>query len=514
MALVRYARSKAIRRTSAKAWDSTRVSAHREPLEAKLISTASDILGDALSPEKYLLSHATIVCSVDTENAPNCRLGSIKDGDFTINRPYPDYHVTPATEKYANNNNDAWERKLLLKSYRTFIGADNFFEHVQIPELSKGKVIDAIPRDVGDSVYIDILIATALKHAELIDDIRSGRIRTLSMGCHIDASCCSRCGHVGADETELCTHVRHCKGSRYHDSNGVLRKVVELCGHHSVDPTGGVRFNDASWVKVPAFTGAVMRNILDPGDVSQDMVRRASDLLSSSHRRLDLEAMMSMSKAATLTSMIRLAAETDIDEEPAEPPADPAEDPAGGGEEGAGGEEAGGGDEPTEDELADAFGGGGGDTGVEEDDVDKAVGDLVKWMADAAKAKIKEKMTPKREESPTAANSTRMNDSVIHQASVRSVVNRAYNRGLHVLASVGRTDAEAINMIMIHDRAYGVASPDHVYRAAVLVGPMNRYGSVREYAAACAAVMKRKPTERELAVLIRIGRLVSGRGRK
>lgn len=58
-------------------------------------------------------------------------------------------------------------------------------EHVQIPELSKGKIIDAVARDLGDTVYIDILVATDRKHKDLIADIESGKISTLSMGCFI-----------------------------------------------------------------------------------------------------------------------------------------------------------------------------------------------------------------------------------------------------------------------------------------------------------------------------------------
>ena len=83
----------------------------------------------------------------------------------------------------AVHNCDSWDRPLLLSTYRTFIGASHFLEHIQLPELSKGFIVDAIARDVGHSVYIDILVATDKKHEQLISDILSGRLNALSMGC-------------------------------------------------------------------------------------------------------------------------------------------------------------------------------------------------------------------------------------------------------------------------------------------------------------------------------------------
>ncbi len=58
-------------------------------------------------------------------------------------------------------------------------------EHIQLPALSKGFIVDAIARDLGKSVYVDILVATDRKHRKLIQDILSGSINALSMGCHV-----------------------------------------------------------------------------------------------------------------------------------------------------------------------------------------------------------------------------------------------------------------------------------------------------------------------------------------
>lgn len=85
----------------------------------------------------------------------------------------------------AVHNSDAWERKLLLACFRTFIGGENYVEHIQIPEMSKGKIIDAAARDVGDSIYVDLLIATNRRHKPLVAAITSKQLSTLSMGCFL-----------------------------------------------------------------------------------------------------------------------------------------------------------------------------------------------------------------------------------------------------------------------------------------------------------------------------------------
>jgi len=182
------------------------------------------------SPAKYLLTHCTIIASVDVDEVSNVKTGSsVTEGNRTIKRLWNDYYITPETSKFINQNGDSWDRQTLLNTYRTFIGAENYVEHVQIPELSKGKIIDAVARDLGDTVYIDILVATDRKHASLIQDIESGKMNAMSMGCSIQFSRCSKCGNVAADDTELCEHVRYEKGNTFVDESGKKRIVAELC---------------------------------------------------------------------------------------------------------------------------------------------------------------------------------------------------------------------------------------------------------------------------------------------
>lgn len=224
------------------------------------MKTAKSIIAK-FSPDKYLLSHCTIIASVDVE------LANPKD-------PKTDFFIHPEFSKFVNNNGDAWTKGVLKNAYKTFVGGENYLEHVQIPELSKGKIIDAAPREIvigkdknGKELtthYIDILVATDRKHDDLIRKIESKELNSLSMGCLIKYSICSKCGKRAVDETEACEHVRFQKNNMFFDDNGIQRKIAELCGHES-EPDS-VKFIEASWVRQPAFTGAVLRSFVEPSE--------------------------------------------------------------------------------------------------------------------------------------------------------------------------------------------------------------------------------------------------------
>jgi hypothetical protein len=163
-------------------WDTVRRASKAAP--AFDVRHGAKIVLQQYEPKDFLLSHCTIIASVKTEKSPAPLGKHVVDG-FQIERKYADWLITPETSKYVNNNNDAWETNLLMACYRTFIGGENYVEHIQIPEMSKGKIIDAAARDIGDSIYIDILVATQRRHRSLISAITSGQLQTLSMGCFL-----------------------------------------------------------------------------------------------------------------------------------------------------------------------------------------------------------------------------------------------------------------------------------------------------------------------------------------
>ena len=206
----------------------------------------SKIAASGIDLRRYLLTHATIIASVMTE-------------------PGEDWLIKPECSFMVNNNNDAWTNGVLKLSYKTFQGAFNFLEHYQNSKASKGYIVDAILRkiDLGDSgvwvYYGDILVATDLKHKQLVADIQSKKIRYLSMGCVTDMITCSYCGAHNGGEGVACSHLANSKGRFLSDRDGIPRRVCELCGHVSL-PGGGVKFVEASWVAQPAFPGATTRS--------------------------------------------------------------------------------------------------------------------------------------------------------------------------------------------------------------------------------------------------------------
>lgn len=439
-------------------------------------------------PAKYMLSHATIVASVDVENASAPLGRNFVDG-FEINRQYPEYYVTPETSLYINNNHDAFERKLLLASFKSFIGAQSYVEHIQIPELSKGRIIDAAARDVGGSIYIDILIANDLKHAPLIRAIKSGKLGTLSMGCSTTSTTCTKCGNVAEDETNLCSCIRYFKGSEFIDEMGVKRKVAELCGHFS-DPNS-VRFIEASWVANPAFKGAVLRNILTASEL-----RTVGEKM---HLAFNME-----SPVVDPNTMSKAARQTRAQEQQFTP--DDTIDPS------------------TESTP---------DGGEQKDPVQKAVSDLTDLIRNQALEQVRKEIDKTDAKSVQDSNPNKQNESLIRSAmqhsewrkiakAVVSFVGKSQARKvLHALIlhkqggwsqvrTAGFTSKEMLAVSRVLDlmtKKSSIAGEKRIYRTVLSVGGTGPYEDVETYLAACRQVLGRAVTGNEAARLLEKGRL-------
>lgn len=217
----------------------------------------------------YLFTHNSIVCSVEVE-----------ENGYTIKKP---------CEELINANGNAWKNEVLLNCFKTFIGGENYQEHVQIAELSKGKILDAVIRPVvhtnrygSANIYVvDILVATNRKHTALIQRIESGELSTLSMGCVANYCQCSICGKVFGDNGKECKHIQYNLGSNIKCEDGVTRKVAELCG--ACDDKGNYiedscQFIEASWVEHPAFAGAVVNYFIETDEEREVRESSINDL--------------------------------------------------------------------------------------------------------------------------------------------------------------------------------------------------------------------------------------------
>lgn len=420
-----------------------------------LVHQAESIFGQKFDPSQYLLSHCTIVASVDVDDVANVKLGSVQEGGKTINRKYSNYYITPETSKYVNNNGDSWSREVLMKSYKTFIGSHNFQEHVQIEDLSKGRIIDAVARDVGESIYIDILVATDRKHTQLVQDIESGKMATLSMGCTVEATICSHCGNVAVDETDMCEHIKYAKLNKFMDNSGKQRVVAELCGHPEMGDTGGVHFIEASWVAVPAFTGAVMRNILTPEMVSSETKKKANEILS-----------VPPSEWVTPEGNQKVARELysgmfDDDD-----------DDEGGGDDASPIQE-------LEDEMVQV--------------VKKRVLDRLKTEMNPPQAESED--APKPEEATTYQNDT--------------IVKEAMRKGaLAGIVKISSSKVELVDGIARLDRANGEPFSTDLYRASLRVGSTTNYSSLKSFLTQCHKVLQRRFSSREAKKLVRLAKLM------
>lgn len=446
-------------------WDNVRVAASQTRMDRNLVDQASKILKENFDPSRFLLSHCTIVASVDTVDAPNARLGAATVDGKKVLRKTTDYRVKPECEKFLNSNMDGWKRPVLLKSHKTFVGAFNYLEHVQIENLSKGRILDAVARDIGDSVYIDILVATDRKHTELIKDIESGELSTLSMGCSIDGSECTKCGHWASDESEFCECVRYFKGNTFYDERGIPHKIAELCGLPELDPTGGVNFIEASWVKVPAFKGAVARNL----------ITLSSDDKSKTAQRIQ-KVVASPSKPVPQTGYLKAARKVVADDMgEGEPPAE-------------------GGDAPAA-QPASPF-------KEIEDEVKKYILDNVKktLKEDVAKSQLGGALLP-------ADTSSAPNDTVVKQARTKE----AYLSGVRKTLRTSTSDREVIQKIARLNQAFAIFLPVSVYRTALKIGGSHKYGSLQEFLGKCEACLGRQPTPGESRALVRFAKLLSTR---
>jgi hypothetical protein len=426
-----------------------------------LTDQAKEILGQPLHSDTHLVTHCTIVASVDTDFLPNAKLGHIKVGSKTINRKWADYLIKPQCSQFVNNNGDSWSREVLRMAYPTFIGAHNFQEHVQIEEQSKGRIIDAVARDIGDSLYIDILVATDRKHGVLVQDIESGKMATLSMGCTTDFTICTKCGHYAVDETELCDHIKYAKLNTFMDDSGQKRVIAELCGHQTYDENpdapGGVRFIEASWVAVPAFPGAVMRNVLSPGEVSDEQVRK---VLASPPPQWSESAIAKAAKIQVPSSSYRKALFDEEDDEE--------------GEEGA--PEA-----PS-----------------------KPFQDVEDEVYEALKKRVKERIRSDLAGTEEPGAVMEPNDNIIREASNRNL----YLKSLETITRVASSKQHFVDGLKRTNETFGIIVPDRLYRIASRLGPIHNHSSAREYQKSCLGLSP-TITPAELRVVVRLGTLLS-----
>lgn len=373
-------------------------------------------------------------------------------------------------------------------------------EHVQVESLSKGRIIDAVARDIGDSVYIDILIATDRRHTELVQAIESGKMSTLSMGCTTDETQCTQCGHVAADETELCEHVKYAKGNVFYDDKGRKNRVAELCGHASIEPHAGVQFIEASWVETPAFTGAVLRNVIEATD---SIARQAAGILNSPPKEWSSDKNRKAAKEVTAAfGKTSIAIEADFDM----------------------GDDSGGGDGSGEEEKPPAE--------AKKSPLDDLENDMTQHILDRVKKRLRDQIDGDKEPKKPEDSASEMapNDSLIKEGSrsgkasapdtfLRSKIQMAakyatgvkYAAGLDALIKVASSDIDLMDKVATYNERQGIAVPIGVYRAALSVGSQSKHANLNEFLGACKQALGHQPSLAEAKTMVRLSQLLTRR---
>ena len=401
----------------------------------------------------------------------------------------------------AVHNCDAWSRPVLLKAFQTFIGGHNFVDHVQVESLSKGRIIDAIARDIGESVYVDILIATDRKHTDLVKAIESEKMGTLSMGCTVDNTTCTKCGHVAADETEMCPHIKFEKGNTFFDEQGRQHRVAELCGHEELEPTGGVTFIEASWVEIPAFTGAVLRNVLEA--VPAQIERQAAEVLASTPPQWDMDAQLKAAarRQGEVVGTVKTGVPTSLRMDDGVT-VNTSIGPIGEDQFLAGWDDNGMVAQWEEEEEEEATT---EETTEEAGPFDDMIDQLTRHVTDKVKKRVEDQM---KEEDLSNEDPMAPNDTIQHEANAR--VASVYRQGLGILLRTASSDAALMNGVAQLNNSAGMSIPVPIYRAALSAGAASKYASAERYLNACRKFLGRQlVTASEARTLIRFGKLLS-----
>lgn len=343
-------------------------------------------------------------------------------------------------------------------------------EHLQIEEQSKGKIVDAVARDIGESVYVDILIATAKKHTELIKAIKERRINAVSMGCSVLETQCTKCGNTSPDEAHMCRHITMMKGQKFEGPDGKERMIAELCGNKAMEPHGGVRFIEASWVKVPAFKGAVLRNIIDLSEINGDRLKKvASDLKMLKNPTWNPADTSRIVNSLVLNGMMKLAAAEDE------------------------------GFSPAQTEISDG----------EENPLESLEREMMKVVIKNVKSKLMDVLSPPKDTNySTLVTPMGSNNNIVRVGSEIDELESLYNSGLSAITNLCKTNKSRIRYSKIYNDYFGIHIPKWIYVACNKLGPLVRYTSPMSYISVCEKVLNRRLSIDEIDALLKISSIL------
>ena len=103
-------------------------------------------------------------------------------------------------------------------TYQTWNGKGNFINHNSMPGTwdnpnRVGTIIDTYP--IPEEKCVDFLLGVdKVKYPWLIRAVDDGDVTDVSMGCWVEWSLCSRCGHLATSEENYCNCLKYHKGMK------------------------------------------------------------------------------------------------------------------------------------------------------------------------------------------------------------------------------------------------------------------------------------------------------------
>lgn len=160
------------------------------------------------------------------------------------------YVTVRALSAIVNLNFDGFTREELLASHKTFEGKPVFVEHDNMDDgKARGRIVAAEFEDdkehggVRQYACVNLLLEIDQdKYPLLANAIKEQSINTVSMGCDVEYSICSVCGHKAYTERDYCAHILN-KGYTY---------IVEGKEVLAYEDNRGIDFFEISFVKNPA----------------------------------------------------------------------------------------------------------------------------------------------------------------------------------------------------------------------------------------------------------------------
>lgn len=190
------------------------------------------------------------------------KTASITDGFGNVKlRPGYLYVRTRAISARVNQNYDGFRSEELKKAHKSFIGRPVFVNHNNHdPSRARGVIVGSIYKENGNDKYIDILTEVD-PHAfpKLAQEIRSGNLDSVSMGCDVVRTKCSYCYNVAETPDQFCPHVNYQKGQ-------VLDRVSSTGQKESVlvyEDCEGLNFFEISYVFDPADETAYLSDVYE-----------------------------------------------------------------------------------------------------------------------------------------------------------------------------------------------------------------------------------------------------------